>query len=124
MPIDPLFLVIPFLVSLLSRGRPNESPGERPFTATLALESSGGARTDRFLPLDDLVLEASRTRGYRLPEAFAPAGKDEPRKDGDEWTGCGDLVELCRLDGVRTRISHACETKGQLRSGHQVNPFP
>lgn len=120
-PIDPLFLVIPLLVSLLARGgKPNEPRNERPFTATLALEqaSGDGVRTDRFRPLDDLVLEASRAREYRLPEAFARAGKkgeEEEEEDGSqeegEWMGSRDLVELCRLDCVRARISHACETK-------------
>jgi hypothetical protein len=117
-PIDPLFLVIPLLVSLLSRpGKSaNDVAREQPFSATLSLETAGGSRTDRFLPLDDLILEASRTDGYRLPEPFAQPRK-EPEPDdavrGEEWMGSRDVVELCRLGCMRTRLADACETNGE-----------
>lgn len=119
-PIDPLFLVIPLVASLLTRSKSDDSP-QTGFRKTLALESCAGSgpskRDDRFLPLDDLIIEASRTGSYRLVEPFAESGKGvgEVKDEGDEaeWMGSADVVALCALDCVRTRLKDACETQSE-----------
>lgn len=124
-PIDPLFLVIPLVASLLaSRSKSNSEKdlkADTAFSTTLELETDGTSnRSDRFLPLDDLIIEASRTAGYRLDEPFADAikGKTEDKGDGAdavhdeaEWMGNEDVIRLCQLLSVRQRLKDACETQ-------------
>lgn len=117
-PIDPIFLIIPLLVSLLTT-RSKSSPTTKPdaFSTTLSLESSDAKREDRFLPLDDLIGEASLQEVYRLAEPFAEVGKGEGKQEKEgEWMGCEDVVRLCRLESVRSRLKDACETQCELLS--------
>jgi hypothetical protein len=116
-PIDPLFLVIPLVASLLSsRSKPNADTSNTTFSETLELETTASTtRSDRFLPLDDLIIEASRTAGYRLEEPFAEVVKgkvEEKVEEKDEdWMGNEDVVKLCQLVSVRERLKDACETQ-------------
>jgi hypothetical protein len=123
-PIDPLFLVIPLLVSLLttrSKSSATKPTTDSGFSATLKLETSETKREDRFLPIDDLIIEASRTEGYRLAEPFAEVKNEEEGKgkgEEEEWMGNEDLVGMCRLESVRSRIKDACETQCEFLPIH------
>lgn len=119
-PIDPLFLVVPLVASLLSsRSKPNadNTKIDTSFSQTLDIENDPSqSRSDRFLPLDDLIVEASRTEGYKMEQPFAEVvkGKTEEKVDvveGGEWMGNEDAVKLCQLVSVRERLKDACETQ-------------
>lgn len=117
-PIDPLFLVIPLVASLLSsRFKPTANiKADNTFSETLEIETEAPkTRSDRFLPLDDLITEASRMPGYKLDEPFAEMvkGKTEETVEApeEEWMGNEDLVKLCQLASVRQRLKDVCETQ-------------
>ncbi|KAJ9113235.1 hypothetical protein QFC22_006074 [Naganishia vaughanmartiniae] len=131
-PIDPLFLLIPLVVSLLStrsrsttRAQRGSKAPDTTFSTVLDLENDENAsRTDRFLPLDDLISEASRMEVYKLEEPFTVVKKGRNgdtvegseldglmKREEDEWTGNEDVVRLCELQSVRQRLRNVCETQ-------------
>ncbi|KAI5449995.1 hypothetical protein NCC49_003886 [Naganishia albida] len=117
-PIDPLFLVIPLVASLLSsRFKPTANiKADNTFSETLEIETEAPkTRSDRFLPLDDLITEASRMPGYKLDEPFAEMVKGKTQETveapEEEWMGNEDVVKLCQLASVRQRLKDVCETQ-------------
>lgn len=137
-PIDPLFLLIPLVVSLLStRSRSTRAQNDNKapvttFSTVLNMETDEKAtRTDRFLPLDDLIAAASQMDVYKLEEPFAVAKKGKHgdatdsteldalmKREEEEWTGNEDVVRLCQLQSVRQRLRDLCET--QSKSSRQT----
>ncbi|KAJ9119988.1 hypothetical protein QFC24_005471 [Naganishia onofrii] len=133
-PIDPLFLLIPLVVSLLStRSRSTRAQNDNKapvttFSTVLNMETDEKAtRTDRFLPLDDLIAAASQMDVYKLEEPFAVAKKGKHgdatdsteldalmKREEEEWTGNEDVVRLCQLQSVRQRLRDLCETQTYL----------
>lgn len=132
-PIDPLFLLIPLVVSLLTnhsksnRAQNDSKHVDKTFSTVLHLENDEKAtRTDRFLPLDDLITEASRMDVYKLEEPFTVTKKGKTgdaadvseldavmKREEEEWTGNEDVVRLCELQSVRERLRSICETQSE-----------
>lgn len=84
-PIDPLFLVIPIILSLISSNNEN----------------------GRFQPLPDLISQASVNPIFALPEPFSK----EPKKEGG-WNE--DIARLLSCKGIRRVFKLCCEKKGQF----------
>lgn len=83
-PVDPLYLVIPIILSLL--------------------DSSSGA--NQFQPLADLIAQASVNPTFALPEPFSK----EPKKGGG-WNE--DVARLLSLKVIKRVFKACCEKKGQ-----------
>ncbi|KAJ9104675.1 hypothetical protein QFC21_002173 [Naganishia friedmannii] len=95
-------------------------------------------RTDRFLPLDDLITEASQMEVYKLEEPFTVTKKGKKgdvadvseldslmKREEEEWTGNEDVVRLCDLQSVRQRLRDLCETQKTPSPAHAALPeFP
>jgi hypothetical protein len=138
-PIDPLFLLIPLVVSLLSPSCKPCSSSNPPSSETAAAAAAGVAfgknpNAARYLPLDDLIYEASLARGYcRLDKPFTSRvdgrGKVKSvstswvRVDEEEETACEDegdresnedVMRLFELDGIKVLLRELCEDQGEF----------
>lgn len=85
-PVDPLFLVIPIITSLLS---------------------SSSSSAARFQPLGDLIAQASVDPGFALPEPFST----EPLASGSRGFN-EDITRLLDIKPVRRVLRACCEKKG------------
>lgn len=135
-PIDPLFLVLPLLLSLVLS---NSSSSAVTLANALSLEKTG-KRTDRFLPLDDLLESLSRVERCRLAAPFSTqhqpkAGTkhtidqdedihqyEEPTNE-DEWMGSEDVERLCSMTRVRNRVVEMCQAQGRFLFLMSSNDF-
>lgn len=95
-PVDPLFLVIPIILSLTSSSTP----------------------TTHFQPLPDLVAQTSVNPDFALPEPFSR----EEQKRGQGFNE--DVGRLLSLKCIKRAFRACCDKKGKFTHIHHLHlPF-